>query len=198
MKRVILASQSAWRRQLLASMGIEFEVMPSNFDEQLDESRDAVTVAKELALGKALNVAKKHPDAYVIGADTFVVYKGKQIGKPASPAQALQTLKMLCGNTHQIVTGVAIISVNNNVHLVDASVADVSFGKHSDKELQAYVDTGDPMDKAGAYGIQSKGNFLVERITGDPNTVIGLPTMLLATMLEKAGITPTTAQTKEL
>ncbi len=198
MKRVILASQSTWRQQLLASVGVEFEVIPSNFEEKLDESRDAVVVAKELALGKAQDVAEKYPDAYVIGADTFAFYEGKQIGKPASPTQALQTLKMLCGNTHQIVTGVAIVSIHNNIRLVDASVVDMTFGKHSDEELQAYVDTGDPMDKAGAYGIQSKGDFLVERITGEPNTVIGLPTILLATMLEKAGITTTETRTKEL
>lgn len=189
MKRIILASQSPRRKALLAAMGVTFEAIPSRYDEKLDDSRDPVIVAKELALGKAMDVAKEHPDAYVIGSDTIVTIDGRQLEKPTSPEHAHDMLKDLAGKTNYVTTAVAVVCVNKNVRLMDADTTAVHFKPYDEPTVAAYVATGDPMDKAGAYGMQHDiGSRLIAHIDGNYDTVVGLPTSVLAGLLHRCGI----------
>ena len=189
-RRVILASQSPRRVKLLRDeVGLaDFEVIPSDFDEYIDDDRSVQEIVKELALGKARAVAEKYSDAWVIGADSLVSFEGKQIGKPASPADALSTLQKLAGNVHQVSTGVALICKDLGIERVEVETVDVHFGPQTLERLEEYVATGDPMDKAGSYGMQSKGGFLVDRVDGDETTVIGLPVELTRRMLRDADV----------
>ncbi len=189
-RRVILASQSPRRVKLLRDeVGLaDFEVIPSDFDEYIDDDRSVQEIVKELALGKARAVAEKYPDAWVIGGDTLVSFEGAQIGKPASPADALSTLQKLAGNVHQVSTGVALICKDLGIERVEVETVDVHFRPQTTERLEAYVATGDPMDKAGSYGMQSKGGFLVDHVDGDETTVVGLPVELTRRMLREAGV----------
>lgn len=191
MKQVILASQSPRRSALLRAMGVTFDTIPSRFDEKLDNTRDPVVVAKELALGKAIDVAKNYPDAYVIGSDTIVTIEGRQLEKPISPENAHEMLKDLAGKTNHVTTAVALVCMNGNIRLSEADTTAVHFKPYDEAAVAAYVATGDPMDKAGAYGIQSGAGPLIEKYDGNFDTVIGLPTGVLAELLEKCGITAT-------
>lgn len=188
MKRVILASQSPRRRDLLTRMGVEFEAITSNFDEKLDDSRDVTIVAKELALGKAMAVAEANPDAYVIGSDTIVTLNGKQLEKPTSPENAHEMIKALCDTVNYSVTGLAVVCIDDNVRLMDSDTTAVFFGPYDKQAVDAYVATGDPMDKAGAYSVQRLYGSLVTRVEGDMDTIMGLPTAKLASLLHQCGI----------
>ncbi len=186
--KIILASQSPRRQELLAKMGLEFEVHPSDFDEQLDDSRAPQEVAAALALGKAAAVAALFPDALVIGADTIVTINGRQLGKPGSPAQATAMLQQLAGHTHDVTTGIALVCLNKNLQISDTDTTKVVFRPRNDEAIDKYVATGDPLDKAGAYGIQSGAAPLIDHIVGNYETVIGLPTKLLAQHLAEFGV----------
>ena len=188
MKRVILASQSPRRRDLLARMGVEFEAVTSNFDEKLDDSRDATIVAKELAIGKAMAVAEANPDAYVIGADTIVILNGRQLEKPTSPENAHEMIKELCDTVNYTVTGLAVVCINENVRLMDTDTTAVFFGPYDKRVVDEYVATGDPMDKAGAYSVQRLYGSMIARVEGNMDTIMGLPTAKLASLLEHCGI----------
>lgn len=186
MSKIILASQSPRRNKLLSEMGVSFTVVPSHFDEKLDESRDAATVAKELALGKAKAVAREHPDAIVIGSDTIVAVNGRQMEKPLDLENARELLSALAGNESTVSTGVAVVYMAAGVETVDVATTKVFFKPESDEVVklrEQYLATGDWHDKAGAYGIQSGASVLIESIEGDYDTVVGLPTRLLAAIL---------------
>jgi septum formation protein len=186
--KIILASGSPRRRELLAAMQVEFEVVPSSFEEQLDDGRTPEEVASELALGKAKDVAVKFPDQIVLGADTIVTVEGKQLGKPVDADDALQTLKLLAGREHAVTTGVAIVKLSDGVELVAAETSIVYFRPYDNAAAMAYVRTGDPLDKAGSYGIQSGGAPLIDSIKGNYDTIIGLPTVLVSELLQKLGV----------
>jgi septum formation protein len=191
MSEIILASQSPRRRDLMGRMGLEFTVLPSHFDEQLDESRGAEVVAKELALGKAEDVAREHPNAYVVGSDTIVGVNGRQMEKPVDIDDARAMLIALSGQQSTVSTGVAVINKSLNVQLVEVATTQVFFKPDSEevaKLREAYLASEDWKDKAGGYGIQSGAANLIERIDGDYDTVVGLPTRLLAKMLSELGI----------
>jgi septum formation protein len=188
MKHIILASQSPRRSALLRAMGVTFDTIPSKFDEKLDDSRDPVVVAKELALGKAMDIAKQYPDAYVIGSDTIVTINGRQLEKPMSPEHAHEMLKDLAGTTNYVTTAVAVVCMNDNVRLQDADTTAVHFKSYDEAAVSTYVATGDPMDKAGAYGIQSGAGPLIEDYEGNYDTIIGLPTGIVADLLGKCGV----------
>ncbi|HKR81456.1 MAG TPA: Maf family protein [Candidatus Saccharimonadales bacterium] len=183
MKRIILASQSPRRKELLTAMDVPFDVVPSRFDEQLDDSRTPEDVAKELGLGKALAVAEQYPDAIVVGSDTIVSLGGKQLEKPVDAEEARATLHMLSGRMNVVTTSVAVVCKNQGVELVGAVSTKVFFKPADANAIDYYVDTGDPLDKAGSYGIQSGAHVLVDHIEGDYDAVIGLPTKLLAEYL---------------
>lgn len=187
-QQVILASQSPRRKELLSKMGLNFIVIPSNYDEHLDDSRSAAEVAEELALGKAMEIAKDHPDAIIIGSDTIVVINGKQLEKPRDEADAMYLLKMLSGQTNEIVTGVAVVQKSKAVALTDHDVVRVTFKPYNETAVKKYITSGDAMDKAGAYGIQSGAAPLIESMDGRYDTAIGLPTHLLSDFLKKIDV----------
>ncbi|HSH55889.1 MAG TPA: Maf family protein [Candidatus Limnocylindrales bacterium] len=186
--KVILASQSPRRRELLAQMGVEFEAIPSDFDEKLDDSRPPEEVAAELAVGKAMTVARSYPGCIVIGSDTIVTLAGKQLEKPHDMAEATSMLKQLSGHENDVSTGLAVLWLEQNIRLIGADTTKVFFKPYDEQAVKQYVETGDPLDKAGAYGIQSGAAPLISHIEGQYDTVVGLPTLLLAEYLTQVGI----------
>lgn len=191
MRQIILASQSPRRQELLSKMGVEFKVIPSKYDEKLDESRDIEEVAQELALGKALDVAKDYPDALVVGSDTIVGIGGRQLEKPVDMEDARQMLTVMAGQKSTASTGLALVCLNENIQIVDVDTANVYFKSNSnevEKLREEYLASEDWKDKAGGYGIQSGAAPLIDRIEGDYDTIVGLPTQLLATRLQELGV----------
>lgn len=176
--RLILASNSPRRRELLSKLNYTFDVIPAECEEFTNAADPAVMV-KELAVHKALDVYKQHPDCCVIGCDTVVDLNGKVLGKPKSYDEAVAMLRQLSGRTHKVHTGVCVMS-KRSIH-VFADTSLVRFDKLSDERIRNYVDTGSPMDKAGAYGIQDSG--FVKNIAGSYNNVMGLPTEMLDKIL---------------
>jgi septum formation protein len=189
MKRIILASGSPRRRDLLTQMGVSFDVVPSDFDEQLDDSRTTEEVAVELGLGKALTVAQNHPNAVVIGSDTIVTLDGKQLGKPTDRADAERLLRAHAGRTVTVTSSVAVVCVSAKVRETATDTATVVFKPSIDDVLQPYLDSNDWQDKAGGWGIQSGAAVFIDHMRGSYDTVLGLPTTLLAAMLAQFGIT---------
>lgn len=183
---LVLASQSPRRAQLLGMLGLTFDVAPANVDESLLAGEDAKTHAERLARDKALAVAMQRPDALVIGSDTVVVLADDVLGKPRDAAHAVEMLMRLQGRTHTVETGVAVAYNGADVISALESVP-VTFRAFDERTARAYVETGEPMDKAGAYGIQGYGATLVERIEGDFFAVMGLPIMRLVRLLERLG-----------
>lgn len=175
MKRIILASQSPRRRELLTQIGLKFEVIPSTVEEVIT-SINPVEVVQELAQQKARDVAAKETpkeSLLVIGADTIVVYEGKILGKPGDKEDAVRMLTMLQGKEHSVYTGVALLSGEQEI--VFAEETRVQMCPMTPEEIAWYVNTGEPMDKAGAYGIQGLCARFVRQIQGDYNNVVGLP-----------------------
>lgn len=186
--QLVLASQSPRRRELLQQMGFSgFAVRPAQGEEQADPSLPPEQYVEQLALHKAREVASRcAPDALVIGADTVVVLDGQLMGKPENAAEALQMLSALSGRKHTVCTGVCVIC-NGQADVRHASTK-VTFCNLTQREMLAYIATGEPMDKAGAYGIQGRGGLLVEKIEGDYYNVVGLPICLLNRMLGRFGV----------
>ena len=176
-----LASSSPRRRQLLEMLGIPLRVVAPNVPEVRRVVETPVDYVERLAREKALSV----PGELVLGADTTVVIRAEILEKPADPADALRMLRKLQGRTHQVVTSVALVASETVRQATD--VTNVVFRRLSDPFLEAYVATGEPMDKAGAYGIQGFGAALVERVEGDFFSVMGLPLRLVLELLEQAG-----------
>jgi septum formation protein len=185
--RVILASASPRRRELLTLIGIEHEVMPANIDETLLNGETAVGHALRLAVEKADVIARQVPDAVVIAADTIVVVDGDILGKPRAREEATAMLRRLSGRSHRVHTAVAVAADRRHESAVES--VDVTFRALTDEEIAAYVATGEPMDKAGAYGIQGYGATIVERVDGDYFSVMGLGLRRLIELLARAGFT---------
>ena len=185
--RVILASASPRRRELLSLIGIEHEVMPANIDETLLNGESAVEHAERLALEKAHVIARQAPDALIIGADTIVVLDGDILGKPRAREEAAAMLRRLSGREHRVHTAVAVAAGQRAESAVET--VDVTFRALTDDEIAAYIATGEPMDKAGAYGIQGYGATIVERVDGDYFSVMGLGLRRLIELLARAGFT---------
>jgi septum formation protein len=176
-----LASSSPRRRQLLEMLGIPVRVVPSNIPEVRRPVETPMDYVERLAREKALSV----PGSLVLGADTTVVVRDQVLEKPIDAVDALRMLRKLQGRTHQVVTSVALLA-DETIHQA-TDVTNVVFRRLDDAMLEAYVATGEPMDKAGAYGIQGYGAALVERIDGDFFSVMGLPLRLVLELLERAG-----------
>ncbi len=176
-----LASGSPRRRQLLEMLGIPLRVIPANLPEVRRVHETPVDYVERLAREKALSV----PGRLVLGADTTVVVRDAVLEKPSDEADALRMLQKLTGRTHQVVTSVAL-AAGEALHQA-TDVTNVTFRRVDDAFLEAYIATGEPMDKAGAYGIQGYGAALIERIEGDFFSVMGLPVRLVLQLLEKAG-----------
>ncbi|MBE6819986.1 MAG: septum formation inhibitor Maf [Ruminococcaceae bacterium] len=173
MNKIILASASPRRKELLETAGAEFEIVVAAVDETVPEGTKPENAAVMTAERKAAAVAENHKDSIVIGADTIVVAEGKILGKPADKADACRMLSMLSGVEHKVITGVCLACGDKKTTF--AQVSKVKFYDLTADEINAYVETGEPMDKAGAYGIQGKGCVLVEKIEGDYFNIVGLP-----------------------
>lgn len=185
---IILASQSPRRRELLERMGIRnFRVVSADIDEREEEQLPPEQLVCRLALRKAEAVAEKAPKgAVIIAADTVVSLDGTVLGKPGDKLEAFKMLSTLSGNRHQVYTGLCVIWDEDK--RTEYEVTDVTFRELGEKEIEDYIATGEPMDKAGAYGIQGYGALLVERIEGDYYNVMGLPVCRLGTVLLELGV----------
>ena len=173
---IILASQSPRRAHLLDQIGLRFSVSPSSVVEEIDPESSSEENVKRLSLHKANDVAKKHREGIVIGADTIVVINGTVLGKPTNEKNAQEMLRMLSGKTHTVFTGFALVDVRSKKSYIDSEKTEVTFRALTENEIEQYVATGSPMDKAGSYGIQDDfGAVFVERIAGDYYTVVGFP-----------------------
>lgn len=183
--KIILASQSPRRRELLAELTRDFEVMPSPVDEimraDLSPEENALAVARE----KALWAAQKCSGFFVLGADTIVVLDGNIIGKPADTSDATRILKYLGGRKHQVITGVAIVAPDGRI-FEEARISSVEFKLLTDAEIADYIATGEPMDKAGAYAIQGRGSFMVKSYEGSFSNIVGLPMETVKKLLSRA------------
>lgn len=186
--RIVLASHSPRRREILALAGYDFQVAPSSFDETTAASWPPERHVHESSRGKAEDVARGIDDGIVVGADTIVVINRLILGKPADEEDARRMLKLLSGRSHYVYTGLCLVLRKGGVNaasLCDSVRTEVRFGKLSDEIIDAYIATGEPMDKAGAYGIQGRGCVLVEGIVGDYFNVVGLPIFRLNRMLQE-------------
>lgn len=178
---IILASASPRRQELLRQVGLTFRVVPSQVDEQVSEPMQPGELVKYLALAKARDVAQRQPGALVIGSDTIVVVDDRVLGKPQNKADAIAMLRSLSGRSHQVMTGIAL--VKGDRELVEHEVTTVQFRTLEQGEIERYVDSGEPMDKAGAYGIQGRAAAMISAIAGDYFTVVGLPLSRTVQML---------------
>lgn len=184
----ILASQSPRRKDLLEQAGFSFEVIPGNFDEGSVPLDKPESYARLLALEKANQIGNQYPDSWVIGADTVVCIDGAILGKPNSKQDARRMLNLLSGQTHQVVTGYALIKNAEQKLFTDAVRTDVSFKTLSTEEIEWYIHTSEPFDKAGGYAIQGLGTFLVKGIKGSYTNVVGLPVCEVIELLYREGI----------
>lgn len=182
--KIVLASQSPRRRELLGKMGLTFTAKSPEIDEEALQGLPARELVKALAREKALHIAKNEtPDTIVIGSDTVVVLDDVILGKPSSPQQAEEMLTALSGRTHQVVTGVAVCQGDKVTS--EAEVTQVTFRPLTPEEVRHYVRTGEPMDKAGAYGIQGGAALFAEKMVGDYYNVMGLPVCRLYQILQQ-------------
>lgn len=187
-RTIILASASPRRKELLALTGLKFEVGPANYAEDMNLKLSPHELARFLSLEKAKSVAGKYEDAIIIAADTFVVMGEKILGKPHSQEDAKRMLGLLEGRTHSVITGFTILDARTGKKLSRSVETRVTFRKLTEKEIDAYVKTKEPLDKAGAYAIQGLGSILIKSIEGDYTNVIGLPLCALAESLKEFGI----------
>lgn len=186
--RVILASTSPRRRELLALLGLPFEVQAPSFDERLLPGLPVADLAVEFARGKALAVARLAPDAVVIGSDTLIEIDQEAVGKPETIADARAMLRKLKGRGHRIHSAVAVCVSDRRFEETALSTVQVWMKPFSDADLEAYLASGESIGKAGAYAIQGSGGRLIERIDGDYTAAVGLPLSETAVLLEKCGL----------
>lgn len=190
---LILASSSPRRRELITLLGIPFHVVPAEIDETPPDVQSPDEIVAFLAREKALAVACAGVEGIVLGADTIVVCEGKVLGKPRDTEEAMQMLCLLNGREHQVYTGVALLEMAGGAVVREQSESvctRVWFRRVSEEHLRRYVATGEPMDKAGAYGAQGYGSTLIERIDGCYFNVVGMPVSRVCAMLEAWGIVP--------
>lgn len=189
MKKIILASASPRRQELIGRLIPDFKVMTDDSPEEVIMGEKPEETVKRLAKQKAENVAKEiTDDAVVIAADTMVALDGQVLGKPCDEKEAYNMLKMLSGNTHQVYTGVAVIDTKSGRIINEYETTGVKFRTLLDDEIKAYIKSGEPMDKAGAYGIQELGALFIQGIEGDYFNVVGLPLCRLGRILKEMGI----------
>ena len=181
--KYILASQSPRRKELLSICVNEFEIFPSNVPEIVPQGLEIENHSEYLAKLKAEDIAKQYPNDIVIGADTSVICDNEILGKPKNRADAKRMLNMLSGNVHKVITGCAV--VKNGVTESFSVTTEVEFFSLTQKEINDYLDTSEPYDKAGSYGIQQRGGLFVKAIKGDYFNVVGLPIAYLNKLLKK-------------
>jgi septum formation protein len=185
MPNLILASSSPRRKELLENLQLQFQIYSSDVDESFEQGTPSEEIVMSLAERKANAVFAEHPDDFVIGSDTIVVCDGLVLGKPSGRDEAVSMLKLLSGRAHDVFTGVAIVTPEKRVRFFEKT--EVHFWELTDTEIEFYADSGEPLDKAGGYGIQGLGSMLVKRIEGDYFAVMGLPVSRTVRELRKAG-----------
>ncbi len=188
MKTIILASASPRRKELLEKIGLRFEVEPSNYEEDMPSALEPHEFAQKISLEKAKVVASKHKNAIVIAADTFIIFGGQILGKPHTEKEARKMLETISGKSHSVITGFSIIDTGTSKTLSKSVETKIYIRKLTLAEIDAYVKSKEPLDKAGAYAIQGLGSVFVEKIEGDYFNVIGLPLSALTEALKEFGI----------
>ena len=191
-QKLILASKSPRRAEILQAVGWPFEAVAANVDETRAPDEDAVSYVERLAQTKAATVAERVPGSLVLGADTIVVVDGEILGQPHDAAKARRMLKLLNDKWHEVLTGVAIINDRAEADtrvLIDHAVTRVRFGQMSEAEIDWYVSTHEPLDKAGAYAIQGHAALFIEEVQGDYFNIVGLPIRLVYELLNKTNLT---------
>lgn len=183
MKKIILASNSPRRKELMQYLNLEFEIIPSDIEEVIDPKAEHEDLVMDLAFQKAYSIFKEYKDAIVIGFDTLVVIDDYVLGKPKDEEEAKMFLNILSGNNHRVVTGCSILTAGYSKSFYSDAI--VSFAKLTEQEIEDYVKTKEPMDKAGAYGIQGYGAKFVTGINGDYFTIVGFPISKLYQELKK-------------
>ena len=186
MRKIILASNSPRRKQILEQTGLKFSVDVSDFNEDVLEFSNPHEMVERLSLEKAKIVAKRNPKALIIAADTTVFLNNEIIGKPKSKTDAFRILKLLSGNKHQVITGFTIIEGKKII--TKHVISEVVFKNLSDEQINAYIATDEPMDKAGGYGIQDNAGVFVDRVIGDYNNIVGFPLVAILDVLKEFGI----------
>ena len=188
MRDIRLASSSPRRQQILKDLGLDFVVSPPvKYKEKLNGLDPGVLVCHN-ALGKAKEVAEQYKGSIIIGCDTIVIFNNEIFGKPLTPDNANVMLMKLSGNYHSVFSGLAVIDMQRNRELVGYDKTEVKFKDVSEKEINDYVESGEPLDKAGAYGIQESGRVFVESVKGSFSNVVGLPKELLIKFLAELEI----------
>ncbi len=187
-EKVVLASKSPRRKQFLQESGIEFEIISDEIDESVLAGEDPKEYVLRIAQQKGEVVGDKLADRWILSADTIVVYDDKILGKPVSKNHALQTLLSLSGKTHKVMTSFCLLHKNNDILKNDVVETDVTFTNFPESVAKAYVESGEPMDKAGAYGIQGNGGLLIKKINGSYSNVVGLPMVELLDAFTICGI----------
>jgi septum formation protein len=187
-KTIVLASASSRRRELLEQIGLKFEVEPSNHIEETNSRLKPRKLAEAMSYEKAMVVAKKRKNAIIIAADTLGVLKGKIIGKPKTNAEAREMLVILSGKSHAVITGFTVLDTDENKVLTKSVETKVRVKKLTSEEIDAYVESGEPLDKAGAYAIQGLGATIIDSIEGDYSNVVGLPLSTLVKSLKEFGV----------
>jgi len=185
---LILASTSPRRRELLALLGIPFDVKSPSFEERLVAARPAIEQVQSFAEGKAQSVARQEPEAIVLGSDTVIEVDHDVLGKPDDLAEARAMLRRLAGRDHHVCTAVALVCSTRALNVVALSTAVVRMKRFDERVHERYLATGESLGKAGAYSIQGRGGDLVDSIDGDFPTVVGLPLRLVAQLLTQAGV----------
>ena len=185
--RLVLASTSPRRRQILALLGVPFEVIAPEFEERISAHLPADQEVLEFALGKAQCVATKHPGSIVIGSDTMIELSGEKIGKPADREDARRILRALSGKTHRIFTSVALVDSGER-GIMNVETVSVEMRRYTEEEIENYLRSGESDDKAGAYSIQGQGSDLIKSICGDYLAAVGMPLRRIALYLKSRGL----------
>lgn len=184
-EKLILASKSPRRAEILQAAGWDFEAVAANVDETRQPDEDSVSYVRRLAQLKGERIAEQFPDTLVLAADTIVLIDNEILGQPGDEETAQRMLRFLSGQWHQVLTGVALVRTESPCLLVEHEVTRVRFAELSAKEIEWYVSTGEPLDKAGAYAIQGRAAPFIEEIQGDYFNIVGLPIRLVYEMIRK-------------
>lgn len=171
---MILASKSPRRKEILAQLGFQLQIKSKDIEE-ISDKVEIVEQIKDISLKKVMAVAVENPKEFVVGADTVVVIDGKILGKPKSEVDAEKMLKSLSGKSHEVITAYTLINLEKNIKIINSVESTVYFKQISDEEIEWYIKSGEPMDKAGAYGIQGLGSIFVDKIDGDFFAIMGFP-----------------------
>lgn len=182
---IILASASPRRKEILKNANVKFKIMASSIEELTLDGESPCQMVMRLAFEKGIDIASRQKSDLVISADTIVVLDNTVLGKPKDEIEARKMITSLSGRTHQVITGISLINLDNNKKIIDHVISNVKFKNLSEEDINDYIRTKESLDKAGAYGIQGYGALLVEEIQGDYFNIVGLPISRLSDLLKK-------------